>query len=219
MTTDSVVKILAVVGGGVVGGLGLGLLAQLLARAFTTKKLPPWPVLTVRLLGGIICGWLVALWLFGGGGPGIGGMGGWGFGSGSGKGDGEKTAMDTKKEGNGEKSKDGMVIPDAEKLSIEVLSKHVLEKLGTDESHCYRVKLDDHQRPMTIQEVKHLIKERQERQPPLRRIEIVLYKDDSPTEANDVVRSLKDWAKELKVKGGGQLQVDISQPDANAPLK
>src|SRR5262249_16507297 len=79
MTTDVVVRILAVVGGGVLGGLGLGLLAQLLARAFTTKKLPRGPALVVRLLSGVICGWLIALWLFGGGGAGIGGVG-WGGG-------------------------------------------------------------------------------------------------------------------------------------------
>src|SRR5690349_3859821 len=96
MNTDSLVKILAVVGGGVLGGLAMGLLAQLLTRAFTTKKLPPWPVFTVRLLGGVICGWLVALWLFGGGGAGIGGTGGWGFGSGSGRGDGVTTSAATR---------------------------------------------------------------------------------------------------------------------------
>lgn len=219
MTTDSVVKILAVVGGGVVGGMGLGLLAQLLARAFTTKKLPPWPVLTVRLLGGVICGWLVALWLFGGGGAGIGGMGGWGFGSGTGKGDGEKTTEQVKKEDSRQEGGGGTAIPDAEKMSIEVLSKHVLEKLGADEAHCYRVKLDDLQRPMTIQEVRNAIEERRKKQPPLRRIEIVLYKDDSPAETNDVVKSLKDWAKELKRNGGGKMRVDVSRVDANAPLK
>lgn len=104
MTTDTVVKILAVVGGGVAGGLGLGLLAQLSARAFSTKKMPPWPLRIVRLLGGVICGWLVALWLFGGGGAGIGGMGGWGFGSGEGKGDGEKTTEVAKKDGTDKKA-------------------------------------------------------------------------------------------------------------------
>ncbi len=103
MTTDGVVKILAVVGGGVLGGVSLGLLAQLLAKAFTARRLPRWPALVVRLLGGIICGWLIALWLFGGGGPGIGGTGGWGFGSGSGKGEGEKTIQIARIDADGEK--------------------------------------------------------------------------------------------------------------------
>lgn len=215
MTTDSVVKILAVVGGGVVGGLALGLLAQLLARAFTTKKLPPWPVLTVRLLGGVICGWLVALWLFGGGGSGIGGTGGWGFGSGSGKGDGEKTVEVAKKDGEGKKDKGEAKTPADETLRIEVLGRDVLKKTDKDISHCYRVDTGEGPRLLTFEEIKEAVKKRQQEQPPLRRIEIVLYKD-SPDERVPLVSRLRAWVGELN---GGKIKVDISQPDADAPVK
>lgn len=218
MTTDSVVKALAVVGGGAIGGLGMGLFAQLLARAFTTKKLPPWPALTVRILGGLICGWLVYIWLFSGGGSGIGGPGGGYAGSGSDKG-GEKTTARIKNENNGEKRNDRTIVSDAEELSIEVLSKHVLKKLGTDESHCYRVQFDDKRQPLTLEDIKRAIEQRRQKEPPLRRIKIVLYKPDSPVKNQDVVRSLESWAKDLKVKGGGEMRVDISELDANAPLK
>ncbi|HEY7309587.1 MAG TPA: hypothetical protein VH643_09550 [Gemmataceae bacterium] len=215
MTTDSVVKILAVVGGGVVGGVGIGFLAQLLVRAFTTKKLPPWPVLTVRLLGGVICGWLVALWLFGGGGAGIGGMGGWGFGSGSGKGDGEKTTEVSKKDDKDKKSNGEATPPAEETLRIEVLGKDTLKKADMDASRCYRVEIGEGSRLLTMDEVKEAVRKRQAKEPPLRRIEIVLYKD-SPDERVPLVSRLRAWAGDLN---NGKMKVDISQPDANAPLK
>ena len=215
MTTDSVVKILAVVGGGVVGGLGMGLLAQLLVRAFTTKKLPPWPVLTIRLLGGVICGWLVALWLFGGGGAGIGGMGGWGFGSGSGKSDGEKTTEVGKKDDKSKKSNGEATPPAEETLRIEVLGKDTLKKADMDASRCYRVEIDERSRLLTMDEVKEAVRKRQAKEPPLHRIEIVLYKD-SPDERVPLVSRLRAWAADLN---NGKMKVDISQPDANAPME
>jgi hypothetical protein len=172
-------------------------------------------VLTVRLLGGIICGWLVALWLFGGGGPGIGGTGGWGFGSGSGKGDGEKTVEVGKKDSE-DKKKDGEErTPADETLRIEVLGGDALKKAGKDTLHCYRVDMGEGPGLLTFDEVKEAVKKRQAKQPPLRRIEIVLYKD-SPDERVPLVSQLRAWAAELN---GGKMRVDISQPDANAPLK
>ncbi|HWG41315.1 MAG TPA: hypothetical protein VN688_00915 [Gemmataceae bacterium] len=217
MTTDVVVKILAVVGGGVAGGLGLGLLAQLLSRAFTTRKLPAWPVLTVRLLGGLICGWLVSLWLFGGGGPGIGGRGGWGLGSGSGKGEGEgeKTTATVKKDNGDKKTDADSQSPAAETLRIEVLGADTLKKQDVDGPRCYRIESAEGPRLLTFTEIKEAIKARQQKQPPLRRIELVLYKD-SPDQRVRLVSQLKAWASELD---GGKMKVDLSQPDANAPTK
>ena len=214
MTTDVVVRILAVVGGGVLGGLGLGLLAQLLARAFTTKKLPRGPVLVVRLLSGVICGWLIALWLFGGGGAGIGGLGGWGLGSGTGKGSGEKTTEVAKKDGEGAKDDGEAKTPAEETLRIEVLGKDTLKKMDADAVRCYRIERSG-PRLLTFEEVKEEIKKRQQQQPPLRRIEIVLYKD-SPDERVPLVSELKAWARELDDR---KMKVDISQPDADAPRK
>lgn len=215
MTIDPVVKVLAVIGGGVLGGLGSGLLAQLLARAFAMKKLSRWPVLTVRLLGGVICGWLVALWLFGGGGAGIGGMGGWGFGSGTGKGESEQTSKVVKKEGEGKKDESTTQTPADETLRIEVLGSDVLKKADQDLSRCYRIDTEEGPRFRTFEEIKEAIRKRQEKQPPLRRIEIVLYKD-SPEEHVPVVSRLRAWTGELN---SGKMKVDISQPDADAPMK
>lgn len=209
MMLDVFVKILAVVGAGVIGGFGLGMLAQLLSRGFRAKKLPRWSALTVRLLGGVICGWLVALWLFGGGGPGIGGSGGWGIGSGSGKGEGEKAVESDKQNDAGHKRDGETKAPAGEILRIEVLGNGALKKQDIDASRYYRIETGDGSRLLTFAEVKNKIKELQRGQPPLRRIEIVLYKD-SPDEHVPLVSQLRDWARELD---GGRMKVDISLID------
>jgi hypothetical protein len=215
LTTDAVVKVLAVVGGGVLGGLGLGLLAQLLARAFTTKKLPRWPRLVVQLLGGGICAWLVALWLFGGGGGGIGGTGGWGFGSGPGKGDGEKTTEVARKDSDSTKTSGEAVVPAADTLRIEVLGRAVLPKEDIDMQRWYRIDTEEKPRLMTFAEVKETVNGRQKKQPPLRRIAIVLY-NDSPAEDVAVVSQLVAWGRDLN---DGKMKLDISKRDADAPRK
>jgi hypothetical protein len=208
-------KILAVVGGAVVGALVVGLLVQLVTRAFTAQKLPRWAVLTVRLLGGVIGGWLVALWVLGGGGSGFGGLGGWSLGSGPGKGEGEKTTEIAKKDGEGKATpRDGQT-PAAETLRIEVLGKASLSKADADASRYYRIDTGDGPRFLTFEEVKGAVKKRQGGEPPLRRIEIVLYKD-SPDQRVPLVSRLKTWAADLE---GGKMKVDVSQPDANAPIK
>jgi hypothetical protein len=206
-------KILAVVGGAVVGGLVVGLLAQLLTRAFTAQKLTRVPLLVTRLLGAVICGWLVGLWVFGGGGPGFGGLGG--FGLGSGPDSGAKTTETAKKEGEGKKVNSDVKTPAAETLRVEVLGKDPLQKQDADASRFYRIDSGDGPRLLTFEEVKEVVKKRQGEQPPLRRIEIVLY-NDSPDKDVRIVRQLKAWAGELD---SGNMKVDVSQPGANAPKK
>lgn len=208
--TDVVVKILAVVGGGVGGGLALGLLAQLLMRAMTVRKPPRWSILMVRLLSGAICGWLVALWLFGGGGPGIGGTGGWGFGSGSGKGeDSEKAVEVGKKDGDGKAE-----TPIGQTLRIEVLGNAALSPSDIQGGRRYR--LNREQGPLlTFAEIKEMVRKRQQEQPSLRYLEIILY-NDSPAEGNSFVSQLESWAKDLN---GGKMTVKTSKTNADAPRK
>jgi hypothetical protein len=208
MMTDVVVKILAVAGSGAGGGLGLGLLAQLLLRTMALRKPPRWSVQVVRLLGGVICGWLVALWLFGGGGPGIGGTGGMGFGSGTGQGDGKKTVEVGKKNGGTADT------PSGQTLRIEVLGCAALAESDIRAEHWYRIETAEGPRLLTFAEVKEAIHKRQQEQP-LRRIEIVLYKD-SPDERVPVVRQLQAWAGD---QNGGKMKVDLLRPDTDAPRK
>jgi hypothetical protein len=214
VTTDLAEKVLAVIGGGVGSGLALGLLVQLLLRAMTVRKPPRWSVMVVRLLGGIICGWLVALWLFGGGGPGIGGAGGWGLGSGPGKGQGEKAVENGNKGRDGNKNGDDGKTPPGPTLRIEVLGDKPLSDRGIPKERRYR--LDGEQgRPMTFDQVKDAILKRRQDQPSLRHLEIVLYQD-SPAEDKLLVSQLKAWAKDPK---GGHATVTISKPSVNAPSK
>jgi hypothetical protein len=208
MMTDMVVKILAVIGSGAGGGWGLGLLAQLLLRTLTLRKPPRWSVQVVRLLGGGICAWLVALWLFGGGGPGIGGRGGMGLGSRESKGEGAKTVEISK---NSEPTE----ALDGETLRIEVLGRHALSEQDRRAEHWYRIETTEGPRLLTFAEIKERIRKRQQEQPPLRRVEIVLYKD-SPDERVPIVSQLRTWAGD---RNGGKMKVDFLYPDREAPGK
>jgi hypothetical protein len=205
-------KILAVVGGAVMGGLLVGLLVQLLTRAFTAQKLPRWSRLTVRLLGAVLGGWLVALWVLGGGGAGFGGAGGWGLGSGPGQGEGEKTVQVSK---NDKKNRGESKTPAGETMRIEVLGLAALSKSDIGAERWYRIENGEGWRLLTFSEIKQAVKDRQQEQPPLRRIEIVLYKD-SPDVRVPLVSGLQKWASDLN---DGKMKVDISQPDADAPKK
>lgn len=207
-------KILAVLGGAVVGGLVVGLLAQLLTRAFAAQKLPRGPLLVTRLLGAVIGGWLVALWVFGGGGSGFGGLGGGWFGSGGGKEEGQKTTAVSKNDSASKRTDNQTKALVNETLRIEVLGSS-LPKQDVDASRYYRIDTGDGPRLRTFAEVKEFVKKRREEQPPLHRIEIVLY-NNSPSEQGDLVRDLKAWASQLK---GDKVKVDVSKPDTDAPMK
>jgi hypothetical protein len=204
--TDAVVKILAVIGSGAGGGLGLGLLAQLLLRTMTTRKPPRWSVQTVRLLGGVICAWLVALWLFGGGGSGIGGAGGLGLGSGEGHGEGKKSVETNKKNGSTTET------PSGETMQIVVLGRANLTESDINAERWYRIETAEGPRMLTFAEVKEVIRNRQREQPLLRRIEIVLYKD-SPDERVPIVSQLRTWARD---QNGGRMKVDLLRSDSDA---
>ena len=206
-------KILAVVGGAVVGGLMVGLLAQLVTRAFAAQKLPRVPLLVTRLLGAVIGGWLVAIWVFSGGGPGFGGLGGRWLGSGTGEG--EKKADVATKDGESKKTNSDSKAPSTETLRIEVLGQSSLQKQEVEASRYYRIDTGDGPHLLTFAEVKDVVKKRQAEQPPLRRIEIVLY-NNSPSEQGEQVRDLRAWAGDLD---SGRVRVDISKPDADAPRK
>lgn len=213
MSTDVVVKVLAVVGGGIGGGLALGLLAQLLMRAATIRNPPRWSMVTIRLTGCVICGWLVALWLFGGGGPGIGGSGGWGFGSG--KDNGARLEDAAKKDGDGRGQDGARQTSSDETLRIEVLGNAVLSESDRRAERWYRLETAKDLILLTFAEVKEAVEKRQQEQPPLRRIEIVLYKD-SPDEHVPLVSRLRIWAGD---RNNGKMRVDIVKRDADAPRK
>jgi hypothetical protein len=207
--TDAVVKILAILGSGAGGALGMGLLARLLLPTMTLRKPPRWSILTVRLLGGGIGAGLAALWLFGGGGPGIGGTGGMGFGSGISQGSSAKTEEVGKK--------DDTILETLvdQTLRIEVLGNAALTEPDIQAKRHYRIETAEGPRLLTFAEIRAAIQKRQQEQPPLRCIELVLYKD-SPHETVPLVHDLREWVSD---RHGGKIKMDIVKRDAEAPRK
>lgn len=221
---DFPIRVLAVVGGFAAAHVLGGWLARLLIKALFRRKLDGWPLWVVRLLSGVLGGWLVALLLFGGGGGGLGGPGGTGFG-GTGKGEGvdkeSKRPLDkaTKPDDKDKDKSDDGAGP-GETLVLEVLGEAPLRKLTpkgvVDATRCYRV-AGMPARVYGLDEIKALIRQRRAAEPPLSRLEIVVYKD-SPDFARPQVAELAAWAREVKNDQGVRLRVDFSEPDRYAPI-
>ena len=72
---DLPVKILAVIGAFTLGGVLGGWAVALTAKFAFNQKVPNWLAWTMRLLTGLVAGWVAWLWLFGAGGGGFGGSG------------------------------------------------------------------------------------------------------------------------------------------------
>src|SRR5262249_27246777 len=128
-----VLKVLAVIGGAVLGGLLIGAVGNLLVRALTTRKMPVWGTQTVRVVGAVATGWLVALLVFGGGGDRVGGSGGGLFGG--------KRDDDTKKEGkkdSGKKDGEKEVPVEQKVVRVEVLGEKTLKLLNQSTRRAYR---------------------------------------------------------------------------------
>ena len=214
--SDLPVKVLAVLGGAAVGAFAVGALVRLISRLTTRQQLPPWLMFVLRFLGAVVVGWLVALWLFGGGGPGIGGQGGTSSGSGSGGEQKQPPPPTTGPTADKVKPADA-----AETLRVEILGDPALKRLAGsghfDAEHRYRLKTDGGPRRMTLAEVKDFVLRRLDQPPPLRRIILVLY-NDSPASDRALVTDLENWAKDQRVPGIGQsLQVGQEKPGEDAP--
>ena len=200
----SFIKVLAVIGGGVLGGLVVGWLLRVVVLLFSGQKLPGWLHWLFRLLGGALIGWLTWLYVFGGGGSGIGGPGGSGTGGGK---DNPPPVTDQVKDSQPPDKKDQGPSPETSDLyTIEVLGIPDLTRLNpsaaVDRYRCYRFVGGDG-KLLTLDEVKtHLLK-RQLKTPPLRRIILVLYKD-SPPPLEERVADLKNWADQLPVLVDGR---------------
>jgi hypothetical protein len=217
-SADLPVRVLAVIGAFAAGALLIAGCCQVFAKLMFGQKLPQWPLWILRVLGGVACGWLVALWLFGGGGGGIGGVGGDSLGSGTSSANDkdESAAKKAEKKDGKEKSEDPPGAPN-ETLTVEVLGDEPLKKLAKgDTSKRYRVVGEQGLR--SLEEVRNLIRTRRDKGPPLRRLEVVLYLD-SPDRQGSQVASLVEWANDLEEKGKRWLRVDFSERDRYAPVQ
>jgi hypothetical protein len=192
-----VVKVLAVAGGVLVGGLGLGLLAQVLARTLYGGGVPKWLLQAIRVLGAIAGGWTVALFVFGSGsGSGL-GFGGGGGGTGTGKegatGGGAAPAVTSKEEAppadtRRESSSAGTEAGGT--LRIEVLGE------GVKEGRFYR--LEGETKARTLEELKDAVEHVRQEKPGLKKVEIVLY-ENSPDRDRPAVTELQRWAKQKEL--------------------
>jgi hypothetical protein len=218
-------KILAIIGGFVVGAIAIGLLVQGLVRLASGQNLPRIPLLIVRFLGGVMVGWLVTLWVMGGGGTGIGGTGGWGFGSdnSSGKNGGnDKSSASTKVYKEKDKEEEPASTVKTPVLRIEVLGVKPLEKLGKrteDPRPCYRVATAEGPKLMTLAELTKFIHP-SENEYLWKHLELVIYKDSpAPALHYKDVQDLKEWArKQLLPDPKETIRVDQTEVDADAPV-
>jgi hypothetical protein len=207
-------KVLAIAGGAALGALLVGLLTQLLCRVVTTRKVPRGLLFVIRLLGAVVCGWLVALWVFGGGGGGIGGPGGSGFGAGAGKGAQQATAEAEKNRAEGKRPDDSSAA-----LRVEVLGDAALRRTAAgkpvDPDRRYRVEGRDGL--LTLSEVEQFI-EQQRTKAGLRRLDVILY-NDSPAPNVPYVSRLVEWARNLLVGENEAMRVDVVLRDEDAPTR
>jgi hypothetical protein len=232
--SDTPIKVLAVVGGAALGALLSGVALQVGVKLAFAQQVPRWPLWGVRGLGGLLFGFLVYLWLFGGGGGGIGGPGGWFGGSGKDgarnregteqprpkdKSTDQKSKDKDREKKDKEKDRDGKsAVPEVELLQVEVLGNDALKKISRsdtfDSARCYRIK--GQTRLLSLEEVRKLILERRMGKPGLRKLEIFVYLDSPATDKPQVV-GLESWARDLDPQRG-KLEVELRAPDRNAPV-
>ncbi len=225
---DDVIRLLAIIGGAAVGAFLTGFITQAIVRGYTGQKVPTWVVWTLRILGGVTLGWLVYLLVYGHGGGLFGGLGGGNGKDGGTGGPHETSPAVTAPKDVRPNEKDGSVgSPDkGNVLRIEVLGDEPLKKMAeagkiksADPERCYRVADDDPANLRTLKEVEKLIRERLDKEPPLKRIELILYKD-SPQKKVARVADLKHWADERTPAASQEkLIVDYKEPGEDAPVR
>ena len=204
-------EILAIAGGAAVGALGSGLLAQLLSRWLTTKKLPHFPTMATRGVGGVVFGLLTAMWVWQGGSWGPGGPGGPGSPGAPGVGDiktddknSDKASPEPPKTLDKPAVEDGPSVPAENVLRIKVLTDEALNARAGDQAvqaHRFYVLEGDKEAkdPLALNDVRTVIEARMAGKPPLLQLDVVLPPDNVNTGR---VRFLLDLAdkKGLKVK-------------------
>lgn len=205
-------KLLAIVGGAALGGFGLGFLVQLFVRGWTGQQMPRWTTMTLRTAAAIVSGWLVALWVFGGGGGGMGGPGGIGFGTDTHNGNDNPPAQVKSRQETVRKTDD--FTQDVQTLYVEVLGEKTLKELDEgrfDPLRCYRIETPNGPRLLTLKELVETMKQRLAEKPPLKALTLVLY-DNGPAPGVPRVEELKADAEGLS------LTVSYERRRKNAPL-
>ena len=202
-------QVLMILGGAAVGAVGLGVIAQLLSRWLTMKKLHPLPTTTARVVGGLALGLLTAMWIWQGGGWGPGGTGGVGVpgnGPGAAKTDADKGQTKTPEDA---KDKDKISSDEANPpspgsvLRLEVLTDDAVRKLdgqqAVSEHRYYRLEDRDAKDLLTKDDLRQVIQKRVSDKPPLRRLDIVTGAN-SPDKSAARVEQVRQLAKDYQLQ-------------------
>jgi hypothetical protein len=201
-------KLLAVAGGGVLGGAGAGFCANRVTKMTVRKQAPKTLVLGSRIAGCVAAGLGVWLWAFGNGGSGLGfGSGGLGAGGSGYIGYDRQPEKENKQPES--KAGEGPNPPAAPEPPVGLRSARI-EMLGGNRVQQDRFYVMDEQLPpRTLAELEQtLLARKSQEKDPIKAIEIVIY-EDSVDKEHPAVRDLQQWAQ------SNGLQVTISFPRGN----
>jgi len=190
---ETIIRVLAIVGGAVVGGLFIGMLAQVLIKFTTRKPAPRFVKNVVRLLGAVAVGLAVYLFVFGPGGGGLGGFG-WGLG-GSGSGTtGHSGTTQTGLEGTPRERPQTTSARPSERE--RVLAIEMLGGARVKDNRFYLA--EGEKEPATLEEVRKTLEKRLQSRPPLKAIDIII-SEDSVSERDPAVSKLRQLAEQLNL--------------------
>ena len=201
------VLLLATLGGAAVGAFGSGLIAKLMTRWLTMKKLPPLPTAVARGVGGVALGLLTALWVWQGGGgtggpSGPGGMGGTGTSETKPEADKAPANVADVAQDKDKTAPDDVNPPSPENvLRLEVLTDEAVRKQGGEQAieqqRYYRVEGEKGLKNKA--ELRELIEKRRADKTPLQRLDVVT-RQDSPDETAPRTEQVRALAHDFDLR-------------------
>jgi hypothetical protein len=194
----NVLKLLAIAGGFMIGGLGSGLLFRGAAKLALARQVPRPMMVIVRLLGGVAAGLAVYVWAFGTGGSGL------GSGAGLGSGGQGQPVSTLASNPSADRQTDGNQ-PGSDVLRVVMLGG---DRVASPRFYL----LEGDKEPRTLPDLQKAIQARQDEKdkPSLKSIEIVIY-EDSVAQDHPAVRDLERWARQ------NDLGVTLSKPRGTLP--
>ncbi len=194
-----ILKVLAVIGGATVGGLGSGWLLRFGAKVLVHRPVPPLLARLVQLLGAVLLGWAVWLWVYGLGGS------GWGMGGGiGGLGSGVQPGTNAQKAASSGSQPEARVEITPDKptattpesgVGSAILRVEMLGGARVREQRFYRLEGETEARTFT--QLRQAIAERRQQKPQsvMKSIDIVIY-ENSVSKDHPAVKDLEKWARE-----------------------
>lgn len=197
-----IVKGLAVVGGGFLGALLVGLILRVASKRLSSRTVPPRVKLAARALGGIAAGWLVWMIITAPGGSGLWGGGGSLFG---GRGAGEGSGKDNPSQPT-HQTEPGPTSPgepgQPETIKVILLGGHQV----VDEKF-YR--FEDGREAYQLKDLQKILKDK-EKQGSALTLVILIY-EDSVAQGHSAVKNLESWAEQ------NHFHPRVSKPSGKAP--